>query len=394
MQFVSGYALYIFLGIVGCYSLMCTKKIQPTGLNSTFLFDNYFYLLWIFLWICFAAGRVVEHHIGGEDAPNYVYFFENCLVNQNAVFSGGELWEKHMGLVYTTINKIIRLFTGNYHVFFIFIYGFITFTYIQFLNEFCSNDICFIPIILCFFSMLLGFNTLRTTFSAAMILWAIVLLYRKHVILSAVLFIMSCSVHLASFVYALFFIYYQIFKNKKMSLNLVLIIAIVAYVIGKIGQSILYNSNLAFLSVTYRWYIGVSYNTNIFQWQPVVVAPQVLLFICIFIFRKVIFVQMNNNSFQGRALKFIWYMCAFDFIMLPVCYIANIWRGYEYFYLARLIMWGKILQIIKSKMPKYFWYLFGYCFIFIFIAWFAFRINGNYKDASLLPYYFAPTQIY
>ena len=394
MQFLSGYILYIFLGIVGCYSLMRTKKLQTTSLRSGFLFDNYFYLAWLFLWICFVAGRVVEHHIGGEDAPNYVYFFENCLVNQNAVFSGGELWEKHMGIVYTTINKAIRLFTDNYHVFFIFIYGFIAFTYIQFLNEFSSKDICFIPIILCFFPMLLGFNTLRTTFSAAMILWALVLLYRKHTILSAILFIMSCSVHLASVVYALFFIYYQIFKNKKLSLNLVLIIAIVAYGIGKIGQNILYNSNLGFLSVTYKWYIGASYNTNIFQWQPVVVAPQVLLFICIFIFKKNIFAQMNDKSIQGSALKFIWYMCAFDLIVLPVCYIANIWRGYEYFYLARLIMWGKILQIIKSKMPRYFWYLFGYCFVFVFIAWFVFRINGNYKDASLLPYYFAPAQIY
>lgn len=391
MSIISSVIFYLFMGLTGCFFLKKSKLAEGGNFYNSKKYGNYLYLFWFLIWDVIVSYRVVTFSFGGTDAPNYIKFFLNCFSDKD-IMLGNEGLIEHMGVVFTTLTKMIRSFTQNYHVWFMFFYGFIIFSYILFLNEFCPGNICFIPIALSFFPLALGFNTMRSAFSIAMILCGTVLLHRNYKKTSFIFFLSSCSVHKASIIYLLFYPYY--FFSKKFNKNIwnSFFYFILMYLLGKLGQKILLSANLGIISSTYIWYIGKSLNSSLFAWMPVVLFPQYLLFLLMIIFRKDLAFDMANSP-NKEKLKFLWHLCAFDVIAIPLCFITGNFRGYEYFYLARLMMWGEFMRIMKRKMPVYLWYLFYYVFFVICLVWFAFRLM-NVESSKILPYHFAPFMIY
>lgn len=55
--------------------------------------------------------------------------------------------------------------------------------------------------------------------------------------------------------------------------------------------------------------------------------------------------------------------------MIPVCYILGIWRGYEYFYIPRLIMWGVLMKGVLSHFNSTSKIIVRILFLVLFIAW-------------------------
>lgn len=383
MNYSISIIVYVSMGIIGSIALKKTRT------NYAFRNSNkqisYYYFFWFIIWTLFISSRIVTDNFGGTDAPRYIKFFINSMSDEQLIL-GDETMEKHMGVVFSFLTKIIRCITKNYHMYFSFIYGFITISYIIFLNEFSLPDECFIPLIPCFFPLLLGFNTLRSTFSIALILIAIVLIKRKYYKTSLLFLILSCSVHKASFVYVLFFPYYFLSKKDIKSIWKTLIGLIFVFFVGRFVQNILFNSSLGIISSAYRFYLGKSYSRSILQWQPVILFSQFLLFINMIVFWRNIKIDMDKENEDSYRLRFLWMLCSFDILVIPICYIVNNFRGYEYFYLARLLMWGEIFKIIKQKCPKYLWYLIEYCILILFIGWYIFRISRNANDAHLFPY--------
>lgn len=74
-------------------------------------------------------------------------------------------------------------------------------------------------------------------------------------------------------------------------------------------------------------------------------------------------------------------------MMIPSL-IFNMWRANEYLYVARLAMWGVLINIFLHKfhpMTRPFLQI-G---IFIgFLSWLVFRVYQEYEELSIMPYVF------
>ena len=93
------------------------------------------------------------------------------------------------------------------------------------------------------------------------------------------------------------------------------------------------------------------------------------------------------DEIDKKKIEIIFLICVFDFMLIPVNYIMGIWRGYEFFYAPRLVMWGEIITVLSSKKESL---LSKMLFLSIFIAWMVFRVEHTYEDSCLMPYIFEP----
>ena len=94
------------------------------------------------------------------------------------------------------------------------------------------------------------------------------------------------------------------------------------------------------------------------------------------------------DDVDKKRIEIIYLICVFDFMLIPVNYIMNIWRGYEFFYVARLVMWGEV--IASSLIAKY--RIVKLLIFAAFVAWMIFRVERTYEDSALMPYFFEPFQ--
>ena len=98
-----------------------------------------------------------------------------------------------------------------------------------------------------------------------------------------------------------------------------------------------------------------------------------------------------GNGHDGKSLwqlKIIWTICIFDFILIPINFIIGSWRGYEFFYLARIVMWGECLYQIGRMVKQRYRPMYSSILAILFISWMVFRINSTWQDSSLSPYIF------
>ena len=86
-------------------------------------------------------------------------------------------------------------------------------------------------------------------------------------------------------------------------------------------------------------------------------------------------------------------MCLYDVILIPVTFILNVWRGYEYFYIARLIMWGEIIAMYEGLFNYKSRRLLNICVYLVFTGWMVFRLWSIYDESWLMPYVFMPFNV-
>ena len=127
-------AFYVILGLYTIWVFSEVKQ-DDTEYRGYRLFWNSHVLLLAVLLIIIAAFRLVALGVGGTDAIGYKNFFEQC---NNPLYASDE-WFLHQDIFFRYITKFLRLFTGDYHFYFIVLYGFNVIAYILFLLEFCQK---------------------------------------------------------------------------------------------------------------------------------------------------------------------------------------------------------------------------------------------------------------
>jgi hypothetical protein len=144
----------------------------------------------------------------------------------------------------------------------------------------------------------------------------------------------------------------------------------------------------------YEGYLTMSENDHTGFWSNYwkIAFEQLILYLFMFLNRKTLKNYRISLSLPLRhKFDFIWYLCNFDIIMIPICYLLNMWRGYEIFYIPRLAMWGIIVGLNYEKINRrafrkiYVIVVFG-----IFLGWFIQRITASsfWYETSLMPYIF------
>lgn len=383
---IASLLLYI---ILGCISMLAIKRIKEieykTAKKLTLMSKPY--IIWFTTWIICSIWRGVDSGIGGSDAISYITYFENCLdPNYNGIYVN------HLDIGYEILCKLIRLFTSDYHILFFIVYGVIIISYQLFIKEFCLSQIKFTPMLLIFLVYLMGFNTIRTSLSIAFILFGLVLLNRKKFKVAIISFIYSCLVHKASIFYVAFVVFYLL--NKKFTLKLwhKILWAGFIFIIAKCSQNILIYTNFnQNLNGSYSYYAEMSLNSNFFDNGWKIAFGQLLLLGVTVLFKGIIQKDIRKkSSIDQERFKMIYLMCVYDFMMIPVCYILGIWRGYEYFYLPRLIMWGEVIFALSKLFTKKSRIIFSIGVFFGFICWMTFRIYNIWEDSCIMPYIFQP----
>lgn len=365
--------LFIIIGLFGAILLSYGKKnkiilVINSNQNLNFLKINIYYTLFFLLFVIFASFRKIGVGIGGADILNYVDAFENALVVT-----------PRFEILFTFLLKLIRSFTSNYRIFFFLVYGIIVSSFIRFIERYCPDYVAFSPFICLIFLYLKDFNTLRSGIAVAVFLLALSVWNKK--LISFILIFSTVLIHRSSILYALFYFFYYLYEKRLKNIKTSKLIFILSfyligmYLITSNAQGIILKLNL--LEGNDVYYVRKSLNYNIFERWPMFFA-QLCLLVCIIFFNKDL-----NKSIQ---INFIKVCCMYDFIMIPASLILGMWRANEYFYLARLIMWGEIIHIIEKKTKSKI--LIRVIFLLIFISWVIFRIFQEYDEIKVIPYIF------
>jgi len=375
---------YVILGLVGLWGIYCAKQQElVTGKIPTY--KNKYLVIWWAIWIFFAVLRLVDWRVGGADAPAYVFYFNNC--NDITRISWFDHVEGDRGFKW--LNKSIRFIFADYHAYFFIVYGFMFISYIAFLNRFASAKTNFVPYVLGFFLVLRSYNTLRSNLSIALIALGCIFIIQKKwkwayiIAFSAVLF------HKSSVIYVMCIPFCHFFYNRKMSIKMAILLIVTSAFLGRTMQGAFLQyaahneMNGAYVSYASRS-IGASFFSN--AWK--IAFEQMVLGFTMLVVKKKI--GEGHSEFDKNRLRIIWMLCVYDLMMIPINFIVGSWRGYEFFYLARIVMWGEcIYQALKglnSRGRK----LCSFLIFIAFIAWMLFRIYAVYSDSRLMPYIFEP----
>ena len=107
-------------------------------------------------------------------------------------------------------------------------------------------------------------------------------------------------------------------------------------------------------------------------------------------YKRIKLYQTSQTEKERNKLKFIWTLCIFDMMCIPVNSVLGVWRGYEFLYIARIVMGCTILYLFERGLSVH-WRLFTNLIVLvILVAWLVFRFWSIWEDALLMPYVFEP----
>ena len=378
---------FICLGLLAIIFFRAENKYETNGKKLL----SYRYWLFCTVLTIFAAFRLVKAlgygAIGGADAPGYVQVFQIC---NDPTWQSWD-WLQHHDIGFLYINRFIRLLFSDYHIYFFIVYGFIVCSYVLFLKELLIKKTNYIPCLLLIFLYWRSFCTLRSNLAIAFFLFGLVLLYRKKWWGWLPLFF-SLLVHKFVLIYFGFIPFYLFFKNKKVKWNYLVIFVVAAAILGSYARDF-FLARFAHIDLggAYQSYARMNMGTSFFDNFWKIVFDQLALAVTIFILRNRIREHINSIAESESAkLNIIYWMCIYDFMMIPVCFLMGVWRGYEFFYLPRIVMWCECLYVAIYNKQKYIRGIYNMFFLILFISWMVFRFYAMWKDSFLMPYIFEP----
>lgn len=377
--------LYLVLGFLSMWMIYHTMK-EEQRIGRTVSWNNKYLIIVSFIWTFIATFRLVNlYGVGGMDTMNYIMFFKN---SNNQIYSG---WMLHAGdnFLFKWINKTIRYMTSSYHVYFAIVYGFMAWAYLWFAAKFTPIKNNIIPYFLCFFLFWRSFLSLRSNLAIAFIMVGCVLMLEnkwRYVYLFA---FMSGLIHKAALPFVLVFPFVQVFNKYKPNKWQILALIVVSSIVGVTFQSLFIDYSVTNDETHYSSYarsasMGGGFWAN--SWK--IAFEQIVLGVLMFFNEnKINELKLTSDVSTCNRINIVWLICVFDMILIPMNHFFNIWRGYEFFYIPRIVMWGIILQLFFRKCHNVKG-LIKFIIFLIFVAWFCFRVESMYEDSGLMPYIF------
>ena len=316
---LSSAILYCIMGIVPLFAINQTIN-HPS--NNAF-WKNKFYLIWILIWIVFASFRHVGNGLGGTDAPNYLTFFDHCF-HINGFTGSVEQYYNNLG--FRWYNQIVYLINPTDRFYLIVTYGILTIGVVYFVNFFKFEKESSIPFFLLVFWYLRGFSSIRSNLATIILLTSFVFLYKKKYFASIVFIIIAYLIHSSAALYALFVPFY-IFYKKHIGYKKLIILIIVLFIISIPLQN-LFLQNVNFFgddfSDHYSYYVtmGDGFFSNFWK-----IAFEQLLLLMLMMLNKngLIRYKTNLNQNNQKKFDFIYRLCLYDFLLVPICSTLNIW---------------------------------------------------------------------
>ena len=381
-------AFYVILGLYTIWIIRMIKQSKVKRIYDGKSLPISYAIIFVSVLTIVAAFRLVTYGIGGADAITYKYFFEHC---NNPIYQNNA-WFLHQDVLFRYITKLLRLFTGDHHFYFFVMYGFMVVAYLLFMIEFCPKRSNYIPCLLLIFLYWRGFNTLRSNIAIAIMMIALILLYRKKTKMALGVAVSSFFVHKMAAIYLLFFPFYFLFTRIKLTkFRFVLVMLMVIFSGSLIQRFFLDYFADEELNGAYVSYATRSIHSSFWDNTWKIAFEQMSLGAMMWIYyRKIQRHILLLNKHDARRLQLVWMMCLFDVMTIPINYTMGVWRGYEFFYLPRIIMWCEILYLFNISRNKKERYSLNVLFLCAFIAWMVFRFYSMWESSCLMPYIFEP----
>lgn len=379
--------LYVLLGLISMWAVQKAKIIEvKTGKMASVL--NKHYIAWGIVWVIVAVFRKVAFKLGGTDALNYIGFFEKCMhPNVESFYS-----HFYNDICYRWVNQLTYIFCSDYHAYFLVIYAFIVFSMMYFCSNYIPKRTNYVPFILLFYLFLRSFNTIRSNLAISVLMVACVFLLKRKYSVAFIVAIISVLFHKSSALFAMVIPFCWYFRTKTISLKF----ALCLFVISIIAVPVLQIFAIDFITEqeidgAYQSYISGNMGSSFWQAGWTIAFEQMLLgAFMLFSYRKMQRATETNDDFDNSRMKIIWNICVFDMLLIPINFGLHIWRGYEYFYVARLVMWGYLIYLWVSTCHRQIRPLINFMLVIAFISWMIFRVYSTWEDSGLMPYIFEP----
>lgn len=374
----SSMVYYLILGFIAAWAVYFSKK---SGYPIKSIICNPYYIVWWLLWTISATYRLVGINLGGTDSLYYISFFHRQI-------------DEHLSsdILFKYYNQFLSFFTDDYHFFFFITYGLIAFVTIKFIDKFCPRKFSAIPFILTFFFFWRGWLSLRSHLAIIIILSGCLLLLKGRWKSALLVAFLSMFVHKSAILYAMVVPFVVIFKKKELKIKYVVILILLSMILGMIFRTyfIQYTSD-EMLGGAYTSYVANAMEKSFFENTWKIAFEQMLLGAAILLFLKKVNNYFNSCSTAEKdKMQIIWLICIYDFMLIPINCIMGIWRGYEYFYLPRLIFWSLLTYFTLQMTPKGIRSIVSFLCLVCFVAWMVFRVYNTWEDSGLMPYIFEP----
>lgn len=378
----SSFILYLIQAFIGMYCLAnITKRYKD--LSNRQLLKMPYVLLMLISWTFFATFRTIAWGIGGTDSINYIVFFKNSW----GIFD--EIMEHTASdVAFLWLNRTIRYFTSNYHIYFAIVYGFMTFSIILFARRFCYKFYSFIPLLLAFYLFLRGYNTLRSNLAISFILLGLLNVVDNKYKWAYLYMICSALTHKAGVLFALTIPFVHVAKVREIKTKYLVMLSAIVFLLGtSIRDYFIAFASSNDLGGAYKSYASEAKETGSLLSGIVECFMQYLLaIIVLFSTRRIKTSISSYGEHVANTVNVLLYICYFDMMLIPLNAMLGIWRGYEFLYIPRLCMWGIILWEYLRKTNITVRAFIKLLVLLYFIFWFTFRLYRTYEASDLMPY--------
>lgn len=374
---------------MGFFGSVVILNVQKQDIQIPF-YKNKNYICWLLFWTFIATFRCIEGGAGGNDAGAYYLYFLNSFDIHGYELTALELYDSNLG--FRWYNRILRLISDNQMYFLFVTHGIMLAFVIKFLDYFRFRKMSIVPFFLVVFWYIRGFCTIRSNLAIAILLLSLIFLVDKRYKQSIVLAIISFLFHKMMIVYALFIPFYWYSQHKKITFKQIIIAILLLSLSTTLLTTYIFGGNFfgSDFSEHYSNYSDASMEVGFFGNFWKIAFEQIILGVMLLLFQKRIIIAASKmSSLEFRKFQVIWYACLFDCLLIPICSAFGIWRGYEIFYIPRLVMWAILLKVLEPRSVKL-QVLYTILCIGLFYGWFLQRTSAEsfWKDTTLMPYVF------
>lgn len=374
------------MAFIGVIYVNCALKNTSYRSGKGNTFRNPFYFFIISVWTLLAVFRSVKDGVGGTDTGEYIYFFKNCRGSY-------DLMMEHIAsdLLFKWINQGVRLFTDDYHLYFLLVYGFIAYSFITFIRRFCSNISNILPVLMVFYLYLRGFNTLRTNLCIAFILLGLTCIANKKYFSAYLLLICTFLTHKSGLLFGLIIPYSHILNNYRINKWYIIAASIPLFIIATgIRDYFIEFASMNDLGGAYGAYVSQAKENNTLLSGVIECFMQYVLVAIIILFsNKIIKVSHRYGNRVSNNIAMLINVCYYDAILIPFNIMMGIWRGYEFYMIPRICMWTYILFFLSKFFSQNSKTIINTVYLFVILTWFVFRLNRTYMASNLMPYIFS-----
>lgn len=379
----------VLYSVMGFYGSVVILNVQKQDIRIPF-YKNKNYICWLLFWTFIATFRCIEGGAGGNDAEAYYWYFLKSFDIHGYELTALGLYDSNLG--FRWYNRILRLISDNQMYFLFVTHGIMLVFVVKFLDYFRFRKMSVVPFFLVVFWYIRGFCTIRSNLATAILLLSLIFLVDKRYKQSIVLAIISFLFHKMMILYALFIPFYWYSQHKKITFKQIIIAIVLLSLSTTLLTTYIFGGDVfgSDFSEHYSNYSDASMEVGFLGNFWKIAFEQIILGVMLLLFKKRIMIAASKmSSLEFRKFQVIWYACLFDCLLIPICSTFGIWRGYEIFYIPRLVMWAILLKVLEPRCVKL-QVLYTILCIGLFYGWFLQRTSAEsfWKETSLMPYVF------